>query len=587
MASGALSNTNIYSSAAYIDSDLIDEDDEQPVPAPPKPPKTLGLELKYNTHRNRKTKHPYHLKEQLKVTAEVPVKLIPIRLDIDVEGIKLRDVFTWNLNEALMSPEQFAQILADDIDSPYANQFVPLIAQAIRQQCASYAAAAEEDGNKEVSRAPKSDDDEYYNDLRIIVKLDLHVGNLNLKDRFEWPLFSETLSPEDFAKHLCSDLGIGGEFIAHIAHSIREQVYLARLNFDEADPAPDFRTRPFRPEHAEEDWEPELRELSEQEIERIMKEKERSTRRLRRSQKQAVSVSRTPSIMSSTNYIPTSTVYRTQSNYPTSNNYGGAGGGFQSWRTSYPTQQSVAPKSAMYPNQTVDGIQVYANMFQFQMAPQITSVGGLPPQYAPIAPMAGGAIPTSMTGSGYPGGFTGPTTFGSFATMPVPSLSFQHSAPTHISPAMLHTDMTISMMMPPTAASAADPLTIGPSQAAVQLANAHAAAAAAAAAQSAITKIPPSKKREREPQVVDRDLIHRQVELMKDPTRGGSLSPTKQTEIAASNTVTAAASTCASAGTCGPAPPKKHRGFGASANVFNADGSIDVGGTFEADRKEE
>ena len=29
--------------------------------------------------------------------------------------------------------------------------------------------------------------------------------------------------------------------------------------------------------------------------------------------------------------------------------------------------------------------------------------------------------------------------------------------------------------------------------------------------------------------------------------------------------------------------PKVHRGFGASANVFNADGQIDVGGEWEVD----
>ncbi len=88
-----------------------------------------------------------------------PEVLVPIRLDMEVEGQKLRDTFTWNKNgeghfyirgyyvslhsassqyelffaETLITPEQFAEILCDDLDlNP--TTFVPAIAQAIRQQ---------------------------------------------------------------------------------------------------------------------------------------------------------------------------------------------------------------------------------------------------------------------------------------------------------------------------------------------------------------------------------------------------------------------------------------------------------------------
>ncbi len=30
--------------------------------------------------------------------AEAPLKLVPIRLDVELDGVKLRDQFTWNLN---------------------------------------------------------------------------------------------------------------------------------------------------------------------------------------------------------------------------------------------------------------------------------------------------------------------------------------------------------------------------------------------------------------------------------------------------------------------------------------------------------
>jgi hypothetical protein len=42
-----------------------------------------------------------------------------------------------DIEEALMTPERFANIYADDIDSPHAKDLVPLIAQAIRLVAAS------------------------------------------------------------------------------------------------------------------------------------------------------------------------------------------------------------------------------------------------------------------------------------------------------------------------------------------------------------------------------------------------------------------------------------------------------------------
>lgn len=36
--------------------------------------------------------------------------LVPIRLDMEIEGQKLRDTFTWNKNESLITPEQFAEV---------------------------------------------------------------------------------------------------------------------------------------------------------------------------------------------------------------------------------------------------------------------------------------------------------------------------------------------------------------------------------------------------------------------------------------------------------------------------------------------
>ncbi len=43
-------------------------------------------------------------------------------------------------------------------------------------------------------------------------------------DQFEWDLSNPLNSPEQFARELCADLGLGGEFATTIAYSIRGQL---------------------------------------------------------------------------------------------------------------------------------------------------------------------------------------------------------------------------------------------------------------------------------------------------------------------------------------------------------------------------
>jgi hypothetical protein len=101
-----------------------------------------SLEFRYRKKRQRKRLQSTAFFNQV---AEQPTKLIPIRLDLEIDGIKLRDTFTWNLLECLITPEEFATILVNDFDSPLAREFGPMISEAIRQQAYAYAAAVEEE----------------------------------------------------------------------------------------------------------------------------------------------------------------------------------------------------------------------------------------------------------------------------------------------------------------------------------------------------------------------------------------------------------------------------------------------------------
>ncbi|XP_064392260.1 SWI/SNF-related matrix-associated actin-dependent regulator of chromatin subfamily B member 1-like isoform X2 [Halichondria panicea] len=198
--------------------------------------------------------------------ASVPEVLVPIRLDIDIDGQKLRDTFTWNKNDTLLSPDQFAEILCDDLELPNSS-FVPAIASSIRQQCEQFS----------VDIIPEDEEDR-----RVIIKLNIHVGNISLNDQFEWDLTNPLNSPEQFARQLCADLGLGGEFVTTIAYSIRGQLswHTRTYAFSEA-PLPSIKF-PVRQLGDAEQWGPTLQVLSDAEMEKKMRDQDRNTRRMRR-----------------------------------------------------------------------------------------------------------------------------------------------------------------------------------------------------------------------------------------------------------------------------------------------------------------
>ena len=78
----------------------------------------------------------------------------------------MRDTFLWNKNENLLTPEQFAEVLCDDLDLNPLN-FVPAIAAAIQQQVESYPSETENLLSEQ-------------KDQRVVLKLNIHIGNISL-----------------------------------------------------------------------------------------------------------------------------------------------------------------------------------------------------------------------------------------------------------------------------------------------------------------------------------------------------------------------------------------------------------------------
>ncbi|XP_076044321.1 SWI/SNF related, matrix associated, actin dependent regulator of chromatin, subfamily b, member 1 isoform X2 [Oratosquilla oratoria] len=193
-------------------------------------------------------------------------ELVPIRLDMEIEGQKLRDTFTWNKSETLITPEQFAELLCDDLDlNPL--MFVPAISMAIRQQLDQY---------------PAHNIISDHTDTRVVIKLNVHVGNISLNDQFEWDMSDPENSPEEYAMKLCSELGLGGEFVTAIAYSIRGQLlwHHRTYAFSES-PLPTVEV-PFRSQSEADQWSPFLETLTDAEMEKKIRDQDRNTRRMRR-----------------------------------------------------------------------------------------------------------------------------------------------------------------------------------------------------------------------------------------------------------------------------------------------------------------
>ncbi|KAI4091557.1 MAG: hypothetical protein LQ344_004037 [Seirophora lacunosa] len=248
--------------------------------------------------------------KQLSAQSSLPLTLIPIRIDLDIPSFtpqpalplptdpnvdphqaryrapeptpayRLKDIFLWNLHETLITPEQFALVLVQDLDLPNAAALALQVSQQIRQQLEEYAGVAlhplfhsssatanggtttkaiqssnlrdqsvattpaanganglhEPNGTPQntnghsvevstsAARTPTSyelnPDDTY----RCIITLNINLQNKLFTDKFEWSLLHPPGMAERFAKQTCADIGLTGEWIPAVTHAIYEAV---------------------------------------------------------------------------------------------------------------------------------------------------------------------------------------------------------------------------------------------------------------------------------------------------------------------------------------------------------------------------
>ncbi|OMJ18555.1 SWI/SNF-related matrix-associated actin-dependent regulator of chromatin subfamily B member 1-A, partial [Smittium culicis] len=160
-------------------------------------------------------------KKHIEQQATAKENLVPIRIDLEVNGVKVRDTFTWNLNESIITPTDFAKIMCSDLQLP-SDVFIPLISKSIEDQLNEY-------NDYQFSVDGLCDGMlSNHRDLRAALQIDILVDGLSLKDEFEFCIDPAQLTedfPERFARSLCSEYYLNGEFVTAVAHAVREQLY--------------------------------------------------------------------------------------------------------------------------------------------------------------------------------------------------------------------------------------------------------------------------------------------------------------------------------------------------------------------------
>ncbi|PVH87170.1 SNF5-domain-containing protein [Cadophora sp. DSE1049] len=251
--------------------------------------------------------------------AALPLTLIPIRIDLDIPAFtppaplpapigvpygkidtslpiyrqqettvpyRLKDTFLWNLHETLITTDQFAQCMVQDLDLPNRGAMAAEIGKQIRTQLEEYAGVAlhplfyssqtetntgvvttmkpvlvsrgasgtpasgnatplqNGDGHlngvstptiptetkvlengitaSATAIGPGSDDFNPDDTYRCIINLNVNLENWLYTDKFEWSLLHPPGTAEIFAKQTCADIGLPAEWVPVIAHAIYE-----------------------------------------------------------------------------------------------------------------------------------------------------------------------------------------------------------------------------------------------------------------------------------------------------------------------------------------------------------------------------
>lgn len=236
----------------------------------------------------RGTPYLKDLEDEQKLSETIHKKgdiLIPIKLNLEYNNgnSRLIDFFMWNYGESLITPQQFALILCNDLELPSSLQLE--IVDSINKQIEDY---------NFVTTLQLPPNMEFH----VIIDLSVSLDKKLFQDRFEWDLEQNDVTPEEFSDIVVSDLGLSLEFKPAISHSLHETILRLKREIAEGSYNHELHkyqqlgglifergiriTTESSTHNGNDHWEPIVEILTPWEIEKREIEKERNIRRLKR-----------------------------------------------------------------------------------------------------------------------------------------------------------------------------------------------------------------------------------------------------------------------------------------------------------------
>lgn len=202
------------------------------------------------------------------VSAPPADALIPIRLDLTVDNHHIQETISWNADEKHITPSKFAAMFCADLNLPQSTQ--ETIIEQITEQITSHDARI------------------IGQESRHVVRLDVRIGRVVVRDQFEWDLSENMNNADAFAERLCCDLGLGTEHVPMVAHGVREQlVELAEFE-DKRQSGPVLGEHDVvRGLNGMEGWQPSVECLTVEEQEKLERKEKREARLQRRNRGKA------------------------------------------------------------------------------------------------------------------------------------------------------------------------------------------------------------------------------------------------------------------------------------------------------------
>ncbi|KAG5361310.1 Chromatin structure-remodeling complex subunit SFH1 [Yarrowia sp. C11] len=221
----------------------------------------------------RPVMYPQEVLEELAKVKEP--NLVPIRVAVEnIDVFRVQDFFLWDADEKILTPEQFATLTCADLDVPigYSAQ----MSAQIKKQLAEFTAAP---------ALPKDVE------VHVIVELAVTVDKIVYEDKFEWDLSGDYATPQEFARTVVQDLGLGQEFYPAITYQLYEtlsklqKAWLERTIPLDVDNRAAFGLEAglrVDVDNLGESWVPRVEEMTPEEMQKREMERDRSSRRLKR-----------------------------------------------------------------------------------------------------------------------------------------------------------------------------------------------------------------------------------------------------------------------------------------------------------------